>query len=76
MLSPGVRLEEDAEVTESILMDNVRVGPGARLSKTIVDENVELPAGYVIGLDRSADEKKFVVSDNGVTVVPAGVVFD
>ncbi len=76
LLSPGVHLEEDAEVTESILMDNVHVGAGARLNRAIVDENVEIPAGYAIGLDRSADEKRFVVSDNGVTVVPAGAILD
>ncbi len=76
LLSPGVRLEEEAQITESILMDDVRIGAGARLNRVIVDEGVTVPPGSTIGLDRDQDAKRFVVTDSGITVVPTGAVFD
>ena len=76
VLSPGVRIAEEAQVTESILMDDVQVGEAARLHRTIVDEGVIIPTGYEIGLDRERDKKKFVVTENGITVVPGGVMLD
>ncbi len=76
VLSPGVYVAEDAQVAQSILMDEVQVGSGARLQKVIVDEGVTIPPGYHIGLDPEADKKKFVVTEEGITVVPAGVILD
>ncbi len=76
LLSPGVRVAEGAEVTESILMDNVRIGAGVRLHRVIVDEGVEIPAGYAVGLDRAQDEKKFIVTDSGITVVRADATLE
>jgi len=76
LLSPGVCIEEDAKVTESILMDNVHVGPGVQLHRVIVDEEAEIPAGCTIGLDCAEDEKRFVVTPSGITVVPSGAIFD
>ncbi|MCD6351140.1 MAG: glucose-1-phosphate adenylyltransferase [Armatimonadetes bacterium] len=75
VLSPGVKVAEGAEVTESILFDRVEVGPGARLHRVIVDEGLRVPAGYQIGLSREEDERRFVVSPEGLTVVPQGAVF-
>ncbi len=69
VLSPGVVLEPGAEVVESVVMDDVTVGEGARLRRVIVDEGVHIPAGYVIGYDPQADAERFVVADNGIVVV-------
>ncbi len=76
LLSPGVRIEEGAAITESILMDNVRVGPGVQLHRVIVDEDAEIPAGYAIGLDRAQDEKKFVITTSGITIVRADAALE
>ncbi len=76
LLSPGVYVAQGAEVTESILMDNVSVGPDAQLHRVIVDEEVEIPAGYAVGLDRARDEKKFIVTDSGITVVRADAALE
>lgn len=75
VLSPGVRVHEGAEVVESILMDEVVVGPSARVRRAVLDEHLQVPADCEIGLDRDKDERRFVVSPGGVTVAPAGVVF-
>jgi len=75
VLSPGVCIDR-ASVRESILMDHVTVEPGARLNKVIVAEGVTIPANMVIGEDRDADAKRFVVTDDGITVVPSRIVLD
>jgi glucose-1-phosphate adenylyltransferase len=59
ILSPGVTVDHQAEVFESILMDNVRVGPGARIHRAIVDKGAHVPAGYCIGGDLSGEKKGF-----------------
>ena len=43
IIAPGVYVDHDAHVTDSILFHGVRVGPGARLHRCIVDKNVEVP---------------------------------
>lgn len=75
VFSPGVRVEAGAVVEESILMDDVTVGEGASLHRVIVDEGVDIPAGYQIGQNPEEDAKRFVVS-NGITVVPKRVMLD
>lgn len=75
VLSPGVRVETSAQVNESVLMDDVVVGPGASLHRVIVDEGVRIPAGFRIGHDPEEDSKRFVVT-SGITVVPKRVVLE
>ncbi len=76
VLSPGVRIAEDAQITESILMDEVQVGARARLHKVILDEGVIIPPDYEIGLDPDKDKKRFVVTEGAITVVPEGMILD
>jgi glucose-1-phosphate adenylyltransferase len=75
VLSPGVKILEGAEVVECILLDRVVVGRRARLHRAIIDEDLTVPEGYQIGIRREEDEKRFVVSETGITVVPSGAVF-
>ena len=74
ILSPGVRVHSYAKVTDSILMDGVDVARHARLTRTIVDKNVRIEAGCVIGEDLEADRARFTVSDNGIVVIPKNAV--
>jgi len=70
VLSPYVRVNEEARVEESILFEGVRVGAGSRLYRTIVDKGVMIPPGMVIGLNRAKDKELFTVSESGITVIP------
>lgn len=69
LLSPGVRVEEDAEIEASVLMSGVRVGRGVSLRRVIVDEGVEIPPGFAAGFDPARDRERFAVSQDGVTVI-------
>lgn len=61
-----------AVIKDSILLGNVKVGSGARLTKVILDKNVEIAPGTIIGEDLEEDRKKFTVSKEGVVVIAKG----
>lgn len=73
ILSPKVRINSFSNVTNSILMENVNVGRHSEIRKAIIDKNVEIPSYTRIGFDKEEDiARGFIVSQNGVTVVPKG----
>jgi glucose-1-phosphate adenylyltransferase len=74
ILSPNVRVNSYAHVTDSILMDGVDVGRRARIQKAIVDKGVHVPEGYEIGVDAALDRQRFTVSKDGIVVVAKGAV--
>lgn len=69
ILSPRVRVNSYAEVTDSVLFDEVSVGRGAVVRNAIVDKLVQIPAGYEIGTDPQADAERFTMSEGGVVVI-------
>ena len=69
VLSPNVRIDEEARVEDSILFEGAQVGAGCRLYRTIVDKRVRIPAGTVIGADPAEDAKNYPVSEHGVVVI-------
>jgi len=74
VLSPNVRVQSRALVTDSVLMDNVSVGRDATVRKAILDKNVVVTDGAAIGVDRARDiARGFTVTESGITVVPKGV---
>lgn len=74
VISPNCYVHKGAQVVECVVMDGAEIGRGARLFRTIVDEDCRIPEGFAIGYDREHDEKRFVVSEGGITVVPQGMI--
>lgn len=75
VLSPKVRINSFANVTGSILMENVNIGRHAEIKKAIIDKNVDVPPYTRIGFNRDEDlARGFLVSAGGVTVVPKGAI--
>jgi glucose-1-phosphate adenylyltransferase len=73
ILSPGVIVERDAFVEQSIIFDDVVIEPNARVRRAIVDKGARIQGHASVGLDRDADRARgCTVSDGGVTVVPKG----
>jgi glucose-1-phosphate adenylyltransferase len=73
ILSPWVVVHSYAEVTDSVLMNNVSVGRNAIVRNAIVDKNVVIPEGARLGVDPEEDRARgFVVSEGGITVVGKG----
>src|SRR5438128_12644798 len=55
ILSRNVRVEEYSEVDDSILLDYVQIGRGAKVRKAIIDKGVTIRDGETVGYDRDAD---------------------
>ena len=71
IVSPGVVVERDAHVEQSVIFDDVVIEPGASIRRAIVDKESRIRAGASIGYDREADKRKgCAISDNGIVVVP------
>jgi glucose-1-phosphate adenylyltransferase len=69
VLSPDVRVNSYSHVDTSILCSHVNVGRHCRIRKAIIDRDVHIPEGTVIGYDTEADRQKYHVTDSGITVV-------
>jgi glucose-1-phosphate adenylyltransferase len=73
VLSPGVRVNSWSRVERAVVLDNTRIGRHAVVENAILDKNVEVPEGAVIGVDKEHDKARgFVVSEGGITVVGKG----
>ena len=69
VFSPDVRVNSYAEVDSSIVFSHVNIGRHCRIRKAIIDRDVHIPEGTVIGYDHEADRQRYFVTDSGITVV-------
>jgi glucose-1-phosphate adenylyltransferase len=74
ILSPNVRIHSYSEVQDSILMEGVDVGRGARVRRAIIDKRIRVPAGFQIGFNLEEDARKFTVTQSGVVVISKGTI--
>jgi glucose-1-phosphate adenylyltransferase len=70
VLSSRVRIHSYAGVEDSILLEGVDVGRDAKIRRTIIDKEVQIPQGMRIGYDLEEDAKRFTVTESGIVVVP------
>src|SRR5687767_12028517 len=71
ILCPNVRVHSFCDIDQAILMPGVRVGRHARIRRAIVDRDVLIPRGALIGFDPAADRRRHTVTEGGVVVVTA-----
>jgi glucose-1-phosphate adenylyltransferase len=71
ILCPNVRVHSFCDIDQAILMQGVRVGRHARIRRAIVDRDVLIPRGALIGYDPEEDKRRHTVTDSGVVVVTA-----
>jgi glucose-1-phosphate adenylyltransferase len=77
ILSPNVRVNSYAQVDASILFEGVDVGRHCKIRRAIIDKNVKIPPGTVIGHDLEHDRRRnFHVTEQGVVVLPKADLAD
>ena len=69
VLCPNVRVHSFCDIDQSILMPGVRVGRHARIRRAIIDRDVFIPRGALIGYNEEEDRRRHTVSDSGIVVV-------
>jgi glucose-1-phosphate adenylyltransferase len=69
ILCPNVRVHSFCTIDQSILMPGVQVGRHARLRRTIIDRDVLIPRGAVIGFNPEEDRRRHTVTEDGIVVV-------
>jgi glucose-1-phosphate adenylyltransferase len=72
ILSPGVKIAPDARVEDSIILEGATIGAEARLRRVILDKFAVIPERFAIGFNRKKDQQNFIVSPEGIRVVPKG----
>jgi glucose-1-phosphate adenylyltransferase len=71
VLCPNVRVHSFCSIEKCILMPGVRVGRHARIRRAIIDRDVVIPRGALIGYDEDEDRRRHTVTEQGVVVVTA-----
>jgi glucose-1-phosphate adenylyltransferase len=71
ILCPNVRVHSFCQIEQTIMMPGVRVGRHARVRRAIIDRDVLVPRGALIGFNPDEDRRRHVVTDGGVVVVTA-----
>lgn len=61
-----------SEISESIFLGDVKIGEGCQIRRAIIDKQVEIAPGTVIGENLEYDRQRFTVSESGIVVIPKG----
>ena len=69
VLFSKVRINSYCSIEGAVLLPGVEVRRHARLKRVVVDRGCRIPEGMVIGEDREADARRFLVSGDGITLV-------
>ena len=73
VLSSNVVVDDGAIVEGSVIMPGTRVGRGAVVRHAILDKNVVVGPGEMVGVDLEKDRERFAISAGGVVAVGKGV---
>jgi glucose-1-phosphate adenylyltransferase len=74
LLSTGTHVHSYAALDGAVVLPNVDIGRGARLTRVVVDRGVRIPAGLVVGEDPEADEARFRRTASGVCLITQAMI--
>jgi glucose-1-phosphate adenylyltransferase len=69
LLSTGTHLHSYAALDGAVVLPNVDVGRGARLTNLVVDRGVRIPDGLVVGEDPEQDAARFRRTEAGICLI-------
>ncbi len=74
LLSTGARVHSYSVLNDAVVLPRCTIGRGARLNKVVVDSNVTIPDGLVIGEDPEFDAKWFRRTDEDVVLITQSMI--
>ena len=74
LLFNHVHVHSYATIRHGVILPNVEIGRGARLSQVVVDSNVRIPPGLVVGEDPEADAARFRRSARGTVLITQAMI--
>jgi len=69
LIFTGVRIHSYTTVHETVVLPYVHIGRNVRLVKAVIDSEVRIPDGLVVGEDPELDAKRFRRTESGVTLI-------
>ena len=69
LLFTGVHVHSYAKINNSVILPRVDVGRSARLSNVVVDSDVRIPPGLVVGEDHDRDAQRFRRTERGICLI-------
>ena len=69
LLFTGVRANSYSRLDGAVVLPNVRVGRRAQLRNVVIDSNVTIPEGLVVGEDPELDAKRFRRTESGICLI-------
>jgi len=70
ILSPGVIIEDGADIEDSIIFEETVIKKRAKLRQTILDKQVVIPPDFSVGFDLEKDKSYFKISPGSIRVIP------
>ncbi|TVQ34727.1 MAG: glucose-1-phosphate adenylyltransferase [Geminicoccaceae bacterium] len=74
LLFTRVHVHSYAQLQGAVIMPDVDIGRGARLTNVVVDRGVRIPRGLIVGEDPELDAKRFRRTENGICLITAPMV--
>ena len=74
LLFTGVHAHSYSEIEHCVIMPYVHVNRGARLIKCVIDKDVIIPRGLVVGEDPELDAKRFRRTENGICLITQDMI--
>ncbi len=69
MLFTGCRTHSYSQLDGVVAMPYVEIGRKARLTNVVIDRDVKIPEGLVVGEDPELDAKRFRRTENGICLI-------
>jgi glucose-1-phosphate adenylyltransferase len=69
VIGRGVKIHSGSVIEDCIVFDNCDIGRNSKIKRAILDKNVRLPEGTVIGYDPVRDRQLYNVTESGLVVV-------
>jgi glucose-1-phosphate adenylyltransferase len=69
LLFTGVRVNSFSSLEDAVVLPRVNIGRNASLKKVVIDSDITIPEGLVVGEDPILDAKRFRRSEGGVCLI-------